>query len=319
MVVMKEKFNVLDFIDSKDIREFNRETQFTPAEQAVLISCSKMRTVDEKLSALQYIVDTYTEDEFGDETVTAEDCFESDRPFREVVRETIRIWTEAINDRYNDTGYIYAAVFCERECVRDGFGEYKFFSSYDRAYEMLKNEKEEYLQDSKLNDIQTYGEIVRIRIDDPGHDRDIYKFDNELRLVVIFSARSRQKPDIDGLADEYSLYIPLPFEPGDIVKCVSPFYEVYFGVFSRKWEKPAHSNLFSMMTSLDVYIKEDDDFDFTDDTWILDMEFSSKEELPEKEKALILISEVRKNRLDFYSVLHLYGRKELESLIQAIK
>lgn len=32
-------FHILDFIDSKDIREHNANTQFTPMEQAVLRAC----------------------------------------------------------------------------------------------------------------------------------------------------------------------------------------------------------------------------------------------------------------------------------------
>ena len=47
----KNMFNVLDFIDSKEIREYNRNTKFTPIEQAVLICHSMGTTVDEKMAA----------------------------------------------------------------------------------------------------------------------------------------------------------------------------------------------------------------------------------------------------------------------------
>ncbi len=42
----------VEFIDSSDIREYNRETKFTPAEWALIVANSINRTVGEKLDAL---------------------------------------------------------------------------------------------------------------------------------------------------------------------------------------------------------------------------------------------------------------------------
>ena len=42
----------IDFIDSKDIRDFNRETLFSPAELAILVITSKHTSVDMKIKAL---------------------------------------------------------------------------------------------------------------------------------------------------------------------------------------------------------------------------------------------------------------------------
>ena len=36
-----EKFNIPDFIDSEDIREHNKDTSFSPSQQAVLIRRSQ--------------------------------------------------------------------------------------------------------------------------------------------------------------------------------------------------------------------------------------------------------------------------------------
>ncbi len=60
-------YDVLPFIDSPDIREFNKHTKFLPAEQAVLIAVSKTKTVEEKLEVLQYLADQYSDNEFGTE------------------------------------------------------------------------------------------------------------------------------------------------------------------------------------------------------------------------------------------------------------
>ena len=52
-------FNVLDFIDSKSIRDYNKDTEFSPAEQAILISKSRKTTVEEKVNALKELLQAY--------------------------------------------------------------------------------------------------------------------------------------------------------------------------------------------------------------------------------------------------------------------
>ena len=128
------------------------------------------------------------------------------------------------------------------------------------------------------------------------------------------SYRRLEKEDIT-LLDGYEIYIPLPFKAGDLVKCTSPFYKTCYGVFSSEWKRPESSLSVCMYTSLDIYDAEDDDFDFTDGTFILDLEFAKEEELPEDQKVLKLISAVRKGKQDFYSVLHYYGRNQLKTLL----
>lgn len=63
------KKGFLRFIDSPDIREHNRNTDFTPAEWAVLVSNSMKKSVEEKIEALQYLADHYSADEFKEETI----------------------------------------------------------------------------------------------------------------------------------------------------------------------------------------------------------------------------------------------------------
>ena len=59
-------FDILDFIDSQAIREYNQETCFNIAEQAILIAESKKKKVTEKLEALQELVEKHTEEEFSE-------------------------------------------------------------------------------------------------------------------------------------------------------------------------------------------------------------------------------------------------------------
>ncbi|MCR5817094.1 MAG: hypothetical protein K6F91_09445 [Ruminococcus sp.] len=64
-------YDFLAFIDSKAIREHIKTTayEFTPAEQAVLITRSHKRSVHEKLEALEYLCRTYSEKELGSDKV----------------------------------------------------------------------------------------------------------------------------------------------------------------------------------------------------------------------------------------------------------
>lgn len=167
-------YDFLRFIDSSDIREFNKDTNFTPAEQAVLISLSDKTTVEEKIDALQYLADHYTEAEF-------------------------------------------------------------------------------------------------------------------------------QKDSI-----------------GDIVKVESLCSPTYYGVISCDWKRPEKTENILMWISLEMYDREKEDFDYTDGSGdcVLGYSFCPYEELPEKERMLKLISDVRKGEMDFYLLLHKFGRKELDELLE---
>ena len=89
-------YDFLKFIDSPDIREYNKDTPFTPAEWAVLVRASIKRTVEEKIEALQYLLDHYQENEFGEENVNIDPPtyppYKTDIPFREIVKRTVDIW-----------------------------------------------------------------------------------------------------------------------------------------------------------------------------------------------------------------------------------
>jgi uncharacterized protein YutE (UPF0331/DUF86 family) len=316
-------YDVLPFIDSPDIREFNKHTKFLPAEQAVLIAVSKTKTVEEKLEVLQYLADQYSDNEFGTEKVYEYWCTDKRESFRDTVMETIRIWRDILQDRYDSEGYVYAMTLGEKGFVQRDFYEYCFFSSYDKAYESMVSGKQQYLDDEDLRDTQTYGEILRIRIDEPKFnysDCDEYHFDNELRLIEVAGQHRVEKGDeYYGLISDYSIYVPLPFAPGDIVKYDSLLCETQYGVFSHEWEPPINRMFTSLEVSVDVYDERQKTFDYTDDTWILSLTYCTDDELPKGQDALRLIREVRKGKMDFYHILHWYSRDNLNGLIQMVK
>lgn len=97
------------------------------------------------------------------------------------------------------------------------------------------------------------------------------------------------------MASDYSIYVPLPFAPGDIVKSDSLLCEAQYGVFSHEWKPPINK----MFTSMEVSFCKDD-------------------ELPKGQDALRLIREVRKGKMDFYDILHWYSRENMDGLIKTI-
>lgn len=315
-------YNFLAFIDSLDIREYNKATSFTPAEQAVLISQSKNTPVLEKINALKFLTEHYSDEEFGNNYVVCEYIGEEGKAtYRTVVLRTIEIWENILKDRNNNEGVVYNVRFGEREYSHapldaDDCG---LFSCYENAYERLMEKKKEYLDDENLMGVKTYGEIHRIPIDDfSGYiSSDVYKFNNEMKLVQVYGAETRMRNGEDSfcLADEFGMFLPLPFKPGDIVKVECPFWKTYYGVFSHEWEKKELLWCNDMIVSLDIWDNERKVFDYTDDSDILGLSYCSDEELPESQKVLKAIRDVRKGKMDFYTMLCYYGPDELKRVI----
>ncbi len=211
----------MDFIDSSDIREYVKAIHFTPAEEAVLICQSVKTTVEEKIQALQYLADAYSEEEFQTESVgiTWKRDGDGKVQFREAVLGIIKVWKEVLADRNNNDNVIYAVILQENEYIQDWLSKWKFFTSYELAYQFMVNQKREYLEDSSLKHVKTYGEIYRIITDDLNRcymDEDRYCFDNEMRLVRIFPNLDRDLKGKDGIERDITnqcyAYVPLhPF------------------------------------------------------------------------------------------------------------
>lgn len=152
---------------------------------------------------------------------------------------------------------------------------------------------------------------------------DCYMFDMDMRLVDIIEDIGRALCDDGSLVSfldsfVYKVYLPLPFKKGDIVKVDYPCSFPYYGVVSCDWGKPEKKEDIHMRISLDTYDEDQGIFEYTDGTGdcILNYAFCPTEELPEKQKVLALVSDVRKGKLDFYQLLHKYGRKQLDELLK---
>lgn len=304
-------FNILDFIDSPDIREYNKDIKFTPAEQAILIAHSEETTVEEKLVAWQELVDNYSIEEFGLDSIRINRRFHA-KDFRQVVIDNIHIWRELLAATKKKDNVVYQTEFGERE--HDGDGRENFFSSFDLAYQSIVQDKQEYLDNSGLKNIETYAFIDRMYLDRGNGDTDRFYFDNKLRMVMMRPAgkwfESENEQEKIDLVEDCYMYVPIPFRAGELVKMQSPFYKTDYGVvpFNQRSKEDDiclnHGGDGSdMVTTLDCYLDWRDEFDFCDDAELLSLRRCAVDELPEKQKVLEKVSLARKGEWDWFSLL----------------
>lgn len=299
--------DVLEFIDSLDIRTFHQKTVFTPAQQAVLVMRSGKKTVDEKIEMLEYLIDIYEETEFDDGSVVCDYVYDTDISFYENIKYTMKIWKDMLCDRTEDNGYLYAANLMEKEIFPER-ESYRYFSSYEKAYEYLKKEKDSYLKSEYLKDIPTVGIILGIKPDTENRwDNDEYWFDSDMNLIEISGRNERYQISKNKTVQpvfSYAFHLELPFHVGDIVKAESFQRPPLWGVIYYEWEKPKKPEFCTMNIWLDVYDDKREKYDFVDDEDILTLTFAKEDDIPEEERyKLKMLSMARKGKLDFYELL----------------
>ena len=308
-----EQFNILDFIDSEDIREHNKETLFSPTQKAILISRSQRQGTENKIKAMDSLLLENLDWDFP--YIDADDKKQS---FRKVISEEVKEWKEVLEKRYDNKEAVYIARLSEVEFLSSDDGNPRFFSNYAKAYESLVLAKKKYLDDLYLKDVQTLGEIIRITIDagnaSYGYDQRHYLFDTDMRLIDVYRRCHEDNCPVNSI-DAYRCYIPLPFQAGDIVKCESPYHETYYGVFPYDWKEPENRYGTSLYISLDTYYAKEKLFEITDDTPVLELSRCRADELPEDQRILKVISAVRKGELDFYTILNRLSFRKLDDLV----
>lgn len=149
-------FDILDFIDSEEIRAFNKNTVFAPMEQAILIGQSLKTSVEQKLSTWKMLVEQYSAEEFQNAQVGY--MTESGVDFKEVVERAIKRQEKALACRNASVGVVFGARLYEEEYSEDS-SHNRFFSAYEKAYDFLKKQKREYLNDADLKNVRTRGVI----------------------------------------------------------------------------------------------------------------------------------------------------------------
>lgn len=299
--------DVLEFIDSPDIRAFHRKTVFTPAQQALLVMRSGKKTVDEKIEMLEYLMNTYGETEFNDGSVVCDYVCDTDISFCENIKYTVKIWKDLLRDRIEDNGDLYAANLMEKEIFPDR-EQYRYFSSYKKAYEYLQEGKNSYLKSEYLENIPTTGIILGIKLDVENRwDNDEYWFDNNMQLIKISGRSERYQISESKIVQpvfSYAFHLELPFHVGDIVKAETFRNPPFWGVLYYEWDKPKDMKCCTMNIWLDCYDTKSKKYDFVDDADILSLTFAKEDEIPEEERyKLKMLSMARKGKLDFYELL----------------
>lgn len=214
-------YDFLSFIDSKAIREYNKDRVFTPAEQAVIISNSFKKTLNEKLAALEYLYNTYSAEEFADASVGCH-SYEREVPFKTKLGDYISGIKKSLDDRSLTDGYVYKAG-----CKEIGFDfSDKYFSDYQNAYNYLKELYEEHCEDPETEYVYR---ISRIKLDNTS-ERAVtdYEFDNDLRLIFADKDPLPEDSKYDLDISEHFADIPVPFKKGELVKNINRI---------RCWEK----------------------------------------------------------------------------------
>lgn len=280
------KYDFLKFIDSPDIRKHVANEVFTPAEQAVLISMNVNQPVVDKVSALKYLLDAYSEDEFGKDQVVGHGQLErSGIKFKEVVQRKVMVWEDAWNSRHETGNVVYATYFNEKGFAKDYIGAARFFSTYDMAYSYLKECKAEYLTDTDLEDVQVFGRILQIPVDSQynWHDSTEFRFDNELQLIEILESTRRYHTDEDNyipdLKEAFYVYVPLPWKAGDLVKEISLYFGDHFGILRNNYPKREEDwriqydmgDASDMRVVLDTYDSETNKWDYMDNVNVLSL------------------------------------------------
>lgn len=209
-------FNIYDFIESKDIREYNRQlgTKFTPIEQAAIIRHNKSTTLEEKISAWRELLEKYDEEAFDEITNPNNSeslnysCLhskEGEFTYRQLVEKEVAYSEKALLLKKTTDNYIY-------EVLIDGLYDIDlrknfYFSTYDKAFEYVRKtffESEREIESIIIN-------ALPIDVTDP-NEKVLFRFDDELRIVELGCM------DCDAQLYKLFIYVPLPFKQGDIVK-----------------------------------------------------------------------------------------------------
>ena len=213
-------FNILDFIDSKDIREYNRDTQFTLIEQAYLIYHSLGTTIEEKMSAWRELLDTFDEESFQ-WTRFGKVQFYEDRSNRQILLDMLTVYENTLKIQHQNEGIVFDAYYT-------GSPTHVYFPDYQSAYEYLQSEKEDY-----DDDVETYTKVcgqwshtavvAQIKVWTYGKTdwySNVFHFDENLRLVHLWPNRELFVSEFDSLR-YLPIYIPSPFREGDSVRVIS--------------------------------------------------------------------------------------------------
>lgn len=232
--------DILKFIDSPTVREHNKEYEFNPAEQAVLIAISETATLEEKIHGLFELVAEHGSDDFDDIVLGTND--EKRRcDFYDTIKANIILWQELQSDANTcQQGWVFEAnLLC---CGDHGNYSGDMFSTLENAYAFLRLEQQRNIDFDEVYRKSTgkhYGEIKRRPLDNftDEYKDDVLVYDDNLRLIACRPSawRMKQHPGLKGLlSDDYWVYVPVPFQKGDYIVSKSLYDGEGSGYFNQE-------------------------------------------------------------------------------------
>lgn len=279
--------DILDFIDSKDIREHNRQLgiKFTPIEQAVIIYQCDRKTVEEKLSAWHELLDTYTEKEFekinlpdGGKVTNRYIMF--GHTYRQKVEITVRAFEKALKLKSSTDGMVYIATVYASPDSND-YEEFEF-SSFDKAYEYICTSKEREFLDYGVGEapVSTMHFSMKVfALDEKSDEATEFIFDNDFRMIQIYYDYKEEKYGLDYVY----IYLPLPFKKGDIVRTIDGRNQ--YAIIPKTLDKSYFIHAYDATAMhITAWCLGEDDGEITDDFGhynIFNLECCTENDLPE--------------------------------------
>ncbi len=299
-------FNILNFIDSKAVREYNKDTKFTPLEQAIIIYYSRCTSVDEKISAWRELLDTYSEDDFKSTRYGEKVLKEISN--KQVIADTIETYEKALEFRNKNEGVVFETAFSEVNCPDSVYRSY--FSDYKQAYEHIKKEKQDYLDDKDLKDVVIEAQIgVRLLNSESRYDECTFYFNNDLKLCELYYVDDNDDYYYD--LSYFFIYVPLPFKKGDILRSIITG-KIEYGVAPDNFDEDYYSISFKngdgsdIQATLDYFI--DDKFYYDHYNYFYLEKCENDNDIPKNQKNILLLRDVYKGKLEFRDVLFVLTR-----------
>ena len=287
---MAYTYDFMKFIESPALKEYLSADMFTPGEQAVLISKS-YRSMEEKIEALQYIKERYGKNFYCPRPKCENrECVKRNILLMDLIDRTVAYWQSVLDKRMDNKNVIFAAQLREKGFDREYVEDYRYFTDYEKAYFYLKEEKKEYLEDDDLKDVVTYGQIIRIPLNNTEcckGSAETYNFNNDLELFSLSECSYDNWGDIQArILEDYWVYVPTPFKIRDVLKCDFGKSGVLFGevdydfdkVFKRRFEYLCSRGDDSDSIVELAYFEKDEKRWTILDAHVLNLSYAAKEE-----------------------------------------
>ena len=100
-------FDILECIDNEEIRKCNKDRDFTPIEQAVLIEMSRKKSIKDKIKAWYLLLDEYSDEEFQKGIPGRRG--QKNLDFKEIVRYTINKYLRYLKYQQLTEGVVFCA------------------------------------------------------------------------------------------------------------------------------------------------------------------------------------------------------------------